>query len=146
MALADAFPASELAPRALYALGVGALINKFYSQATQALARLQTGYPEYRPDAVAYWLGRSLAAEGKAAEAQAQWQALVERTPDIFFGVLAAYALAGIPMTDAAMLDQIDAVAGPAGRLEGDDGSRAFAETWLAATGKVESPAPSMFA
>ncbi len=133
MALADAFPTSELAPRALYALGVGAFIDQLYSQASQALTRLQTGYPDHRPDAVAYWLGRSLAAEGKTDAARAQWQGLVDHTPDIYFGVLAAYALAGIPMTDAAMLNQIDAVAGSSGRLTGDDGSRAFAETWLAA-------------
>jgi soluble lytic murein transglycosylase len=132
MALADAFPASEFAPRALYALGVGALVNQLYGQASQALTRLQVNYPDYRPDAVAYWLGRSLAAEGKSAEARAQWEALAARTPDIYFGVLAAYALAGAPMTDAAMLNQIDAVAGPASRLAGDDGSRAFAESWLA--------------
>ena len=132
MALADAFPASEFAPRALYALGVGVLVNQLYGQASQALTRLQVNYPDYRPDAVAYWLGRSLAAEGKAEEARAQWEALVARTPDIYFGVLAAYALAGVPMTNAAMLGQIDAVAGPASRLAGDDGSRAFAESWLA--------------
>jgi soluble lytic murein transglycosylase len=56
----------------------------------------------------------------------------VARAPDTYFGVLAAYALAGVPMTDGGMLTQIDAVVGPASRLAGDDGSQAFAERWLA--------------
>ena len=114
LALADAFPASERAPQALYALGVGANIKQLYSQSIQALSRLQTNYPDYRWDAVSYWLGRSYAAHGEPDKAHAQWEALVARAPDIYYGVLAAFGLQGTPMQDAALLTAIDSVAGPA--------------------------------
>jgi len=133
LALADGFPASERAPQALYALGVGAFNAQLYAQAAEVLARLQNAYPDYRWDAVGYWLGRSQAAAGQSDAARATWQALVNRAPDIYYGILAQYALADIAMTDAAMLAQIDAVLGPASRAPGDDGSQAFAEQWLAA-------------
>jgi len=132
LALADAFPASERAPQALYALGMGAFNAELYAQAAEALDRLQRSYPDYRWDAVGYWLGRSQAAAGQEDAAQATWQALVNRAPDIYYGILANYALAAIPMTDAAMLNRIAEVAGPFSRVPGDDGSQAFAEQWLA--------------
>ncbi len=47
-------------------------------------------------------------------QARAQWQALVDRAPDTYYGVLAAYALADIGMTDNAVLDRMEAIAGPA--------------------------------
>ncbi|MFO7631429.1 MAG: transglycosylase SLT domain-containing protein [Caldilinea sp.] len=132
LALADGFPASERAPQALYALGFGAFNAGLYAQAAEVLARLQSGYPDYRWDATGYWLGRSQAAAGQNDAARATWQAMVNRAPDIYFGILANYALAGVPMTDAAMLARIDEVSGPASRAAGDDGSQAFAERWLA--------------
>jgi len=132
LALADSFPASERAPQALYALGVGAFNAQLYAQAAEVLTRLQTAYPDYRWDAVGYWLGRSQAAAGQRDAARATWQALANRAPDIYYGILAQYALADIAMTDAAMLRRIDAVLGPVSRAPGDDGSQAFAEQWLA--------------
>lgn len=132
LALVDSFPASERAPQALYALGFGAFTNGLYTQAAEVLARLQSGYPDYRWDLVGYWLGRSQAAAGQSDAARATWQAMADRAPDIYYGILANYALAGVPMSDAAMLARIDEVAGPASRVPGDDGSQAFAETWLA--------------
>lgn len=102
-----------------------------HGQAAPIFERLQTSYPDYRWDAVAYWLGRSQAGSGDSAGAQATWQALVERAPDIYYGVLAAYALADVPMTDAAALASAAQIAGPASRLADDDGSQAFAEQWL---------------
>lgn len=132
LALADGFPASERAPQALYALGFGAFALGLYEQAVEALARLQRSYPDYRWDAVGYWLGRSQAAAGQVEAARATWQAVVDRAPDIYFGILSHYALKGIAMTDAAMLTRIREVAGPASRVPGDDGSQAFAERWLA--------------
>lgn len=131
LALADSFPASAQAPQALYALGIGAISKQLYSQAVPVFERLQGSYPDYRPEAVAYWLGRSRAGAGDSAAAQAEWQALVTRAPDVYFGVLAAYGLAGIAMEDGAVLAEIEAVAGPASRLAGDDGTQAFAEGWL---------------
>jgi soluble lytic murein transglycosylase len=132
LALADGFPASERAPQALYALGVGAFDVKLYAQAAEVLARLQTAYPDYRWDAVGYWLGRSQAASGQIDLARATWQTLVNRAPDIYYGILARYALADIAMSDAAMLARIAEVMGPFSRVQGDDGSQAFAEQWLA--------------
>ncbi|MFN3332212.1 MAG: tetratricopeptide repeat protein, partial [Caldilinea sp.] len=76
LALADGFPASERAPQALYTLGVGAFTAGLYSQAAEVLARLQSSYPDYRWDAVGYWLGRSQAAAGQADVAQATWRAV----------------------------------------------------------------------
>ncbi|MBK8048205.1 MAG: transglycosylase SLT domain-containing protein [Anaerolineales bacterium] len=131
LALADAFPQSERTPPALYALGIGAFSKSLFGQSVQVLDRLQRGYPDYRPEAVSYWHGRALAADNNLDAARAQWQALVARAPDVYYGVLAAYGLADMPMTNAAMLERIDAVAGAAGRLAGDDGSQAFAEQWL---------------
>lgn len=132
LALADGFPASERSPQALYTLGFGALAAGLNSQAAEVLARLQSGYPDYRWDATGYWLGRSQAAAGQSDAARATWQAVVNRAPDIYFGILSKYALAGTPMTDAAMLTRIREVVGPASRVPGDDGSQAFAEQWLA--------------
>ena len=132
LTLADAFPESERAPQALYALGMGLLERELHGQAIPLLTRLQQQYPDQRVDAVAYWLGRAHAAAGQPEPARAQWQGLVDRAPDTYFGVLAAYALARAPMTDGDMMAEIDLVAGPASRLPGDDGSQAFAERWLA--------------
>lgn len=138
LALADSFPASERAPQALYVLGVAAFNAELSAQAAEVLSRLQIAYPEYRWDAVGYWLGRSQAAAGQRDAARTTWQALADRAPDIYYGILARYALAGVSMTDAAMLMRIAEVADPSSRVEGDDGSQAFAEAWLA--GWLEVP------
>ena len=106
LALADAFPQSERAPQALYALGIGAFTKQLYSQSVQAFSRLQANYPEYRWDAVHYWLGRSHAANGEQEEARAQWQALVDRAPDIYYGVLAAYGAASHPHAGCSPVDR----------------------------------------
>lgn len=131
LALADAFPQSDRAPQALYALGIGAIDKKLFGQASQVLTRLQTNYADYRWDAVAYWLGRALAAQGNADAARSQWQALIDRAPDIYYGVLAAYATKAVALTGGAEFEQMAQVAGPAGRLASDDGTQAFAEQWL---------------
>ena len=131
MAVADRFPASDRAPQALYALGIGAITKQLYGQAAPVLERLQANYPDYRWDAVAYWLGRAYAGAGNNEGARAAWQGLVDRAPDIYYGVLAGYALHDIAMKDAAALASMHAIVGPPSRLEGDDGSQAFAEQWL---------------
>ncbi|MBW7882094.1 MAG: tetratricopeptide repeat protein [Caldilineaceae bacterium] len=132
LALADAFPASERAPQALYLLGLGAYRNRFFDQAAEVLDRLRSSYPDYRWDAASYWLGRSLAATGATDAARTQWQSVVARAPDIYYGVLSAYALQDEPMINAAMLTRMASIAGPPSRLAGDDGSQEFAEQWLA--------------
>jgi soluble lytic murein transglycosylase len=132
LALAEAFPASERAPQALYTVGLGAFLNGLYVESANAFTRLQTDYPDYRWDGVGYWRGRALQATGDAETARTSWQAVVERAPDIYYGVLAAQALQQLGTSGGAMLRNVAAVAGPPSRLDGDDGSQPFAEQWLA--------------
>ncbi|MCC6167316.1 MAG: transglycosylase SLT domain-containing protein [Caldilineaceae bacterium] len=141
LALADTFPASDRAPQALYTVGVGAFVNGLYVESADALTRLQTHYPDYRWDAAAYWRGRALQAKGEVESARAAWQSLVERAPDIYFGVLAAQALAQAGTTHGAMLRHVADVAGQPTSLAGDDGSQAFAEQWLAEWLQVDAAA-----
>lgn len=141
LALADTFPASDRAPQALYTVGVGAFVNGLYVESADALTRLQTHYPDYRWDAAAYWRGRALQAKGEVESARAAWQSLVERAPDIYFGVLAAQALAQAGTTHGAMLRHVADVAGQPTSLAGDDGSQAFAEQWLAEWLQVDTAA-----
>jgi len=131
LALADAFPSSERSPAALYSVGIGAIREGDHAQARDLFTRLQAGYPDYRIGHVGYWLGRAQQALGAPDAARAAWQAVVDRVPDLYYGVLSAQALANLPNTDAAVLANVAAIAGPASRLPGDDGSQAFAEAWL---------------
>ncbi|MCC6458757.1 MAG: transglycosylase SLT domain-containing protein [Caldilineaceae bacterium] len=134
LSLVDLFPKSDRAPQALYTVGVGAFANELYVESADALRRAQMNYPDYRWDAVGYWLGRAQAANGDRADAEETWQALVERAPDIYYGVMAAQAMRQLAGTDGAIVNMrnMRAVAGPPSRVAGDDGSRAFAEQWLA--------------
>lgn len=139
LTLADAFPESTRAPAALYAVGLGAHENGLHGQAAQAFSRLREGYPEYRWDAAGYWLGRAYQAQGDQEAAAAAWQTLVKRAPDIYYGVLAGQALAGQQPHSAAILTTMAGIVGPRTTLAGDDGSRAFAEQWLASWWQVEA-------
>ena len=131
LALAELFPQSTRAADALYAVGTGALRAGLHGQAVASYTRLQNEYPDYRWPGVAYWLGRALAANNQPDAARVAWQALVDRAPDIYYGVLAAQALKGLPVTDAALLANVKQIVGPPSRVAGDDGSQAFAEEWL---------------
>jgi soluble lytic murein transglycosylase len=131
LTLADGFPASERAPLGLYTVALGAVQAGMHAQAVDLLARLQRDYPEYRWAAVGYWLGRAYQARGESAQAQVQWRTLVETAPDIYYGILAAYSLRQQPLTGGSMMTAMKTIAGPPTRLEGDDGSQAFAERWL---------------
>jgi soluble lytic murein transglycosylase len=131
LTLADGFPTSDRAPAALYAVGLGAVQTGLHSQAVDIFTRLQRDYAQYKWDAVAYWLGRAYEARGDEAAAQGQWRTLVQTAPDIYYGILAAYALRGEPVNNGNMLTTMKVIAGPATRLAGDDGSQAFAERWL---------------
>jgi soluble lytic murein transglycosylase len=134
LSLAELFPKSDLAPQALYTVGMGAYINHLYVESADALQRAQSNYPDYRWDAVGYWLGRAQAAKGDRTAANATWKALVDRAPDIYYGVLAAQAIRQLDGTGGAVVDlhNMEAIVGPASRVAGDDGSQAFAEQWLA--------------
>ena len=134
LSIAELFPASERAPQALYTVGVGAYANALYVESADALQRAQTLYPDYRWDAVGYWLGRAQAANGDRAAAEATWQAVVDRAPDIYFGIMAAQAMRQLPGTGGAVVNRqnMAAIVGPASSVAGDDGSQAFAEQWLA--------------
>jgi soluble lytic murein transglycosylase len=113
---------------------VGAFANGLYVESADALGRAVANYPEYRWDAVGYWLGRARDANGDRAGAEAAWQSVVDRAPDIYYGVMSAQAIRQLGSRDGAVVSpqNMAAVAGPASRVEGDDGSRAFAEQWLA--------------
>ena len=141
LVLADAFPDSALAPQALFWVGTGAFHSGLYNEAADTYARLQRQYPDYRWDAAGYWLGRAYQAQGNNDAANAQWQALVDRAPDIYYGILAAQSLRQLPFAGGSMLTAMSAVAGPVGRLAGDDGTQAFAEQWLAAWLQVDPAA-----
>jgi soluble lytic murein transglycosylase len=131
--LADSFPASERAPFALYIVGFGAYQAGLYAQSITLYERLQNDYPEYNWPGVAFWLGRAHQAHGDSAEAVASWQALVDKAPDIYYGILAAQSLKKLPLVSGNWLNAMSAIAGPATTLADDDGSQTFAEGWLAA-------------
>jgi soluble lytic murein transglycosylase len=59
---------------------------------------------------------------------------VVDRIPDTYFGVLSAQEIRQLDHTGGAIinLNNMGAIAGPPSRVEGDDGSQAFAERWLA--------------
>ncbi len=141
LVLADSFPNSALAPQALFWVGTGAFHGGLFNEAVDTFARLQRQYPDYRWDATGYWLGRAYQAQGDAEAADAQWQALVNRAPDIYYGILAAQSLRRLPFTSGSFLSAMSAVAGPASRMAGDDGSQAFAEQWLGAWLQVDPAA-----
>ncbi len=133
LTLADAFPTSDRAPLALYLVGLGAYQRGLSDQAVALFTRLQQDYPDYNWPAVSYWLGRTQLAAGNATAARQSWRDLVERAPDIYYGVLAAYALRETPLVSGNFLNGMSTVSGPAGTLAGDDGSQSFAEQWLTA-------------
>ena len=56
LSIAELFPTSDRAPQALYTVGVGAFANQLYVESADALQRAQSNYPDYRWDAVGYWL------------------------------------------------------------------------------------------
>ncbi len=132
IALADAFPNSELAPQALFWVGMGAYGNDLYPEAVNVFQRLQREYPDHRWDAVAFWLGRAQHELGDYEGANATWAQLVNRAPDIYYGILAAYSKESIQLSGGSMLMSMNAIAGPATTLAGDDGSQAFADQWMA--------------
>ncbi len=136
--LVDAFPGSERAPRALYILGIGSMSNRLYTQAVLSFSRLQNEYPAEQPQATSYWLGRAYAARGDAENATAQWQALVDREPDTYYGVLAGVALLDTNHSNN-VFRLVPELPNPASTLAGDDGSRAFAEQWLSGWSGVDA-------
>ena len=129
--LADTFPDSERAAFALYIVGFGAYQGGFYEQSVMIYELLQEQYPDYSESGVAFWLGRAYQANGDDTNANAEWQALVERTPDSYYGILAAQAMRQLPLVAGNLLNAMSNIVGPATTLAADDGSRAFAEEWL---------------
>ncbi|MFZ1752624.1 MAG: transglycosylase SLT domain-containing protein, partial [Caldilineaceae bacterium] len=140
LTLADRFPGSKRAADGLSVLGIGAYVNGLYAQSADAFQRLRDGYPEVRPDASAYWLGRALYAQGQRNEARQLWLELVKSEPDTYYGILAGLAAGRVGYAPQEFIfGGMEQAAGPATTLAGDDSSRAFAESWLA--GWVAAPA-----
>jgi soluble lytic murein transglycosylase len=131
LTLADTFPDSTRTPPALYAVSLGAIKQGSHPQAITLLKRLQENYPDHNWPAVAYWLGRAHQAHGQKSEARAAWQALVDKAPDIYYGILAAHSLREMPLVAGNFLNAMSTITGPPTTLAGDDGSQAFAEQWL---------------
>jgi len=138
LVLADTFPDSERAPAALYAISLSAYQTGSFDQAITLLGRLQEKYPDYTWSAVAYWLGRAHHAHGEGEKARAEWQALVDKAPDIYYGILAAQSLRQMPLVAGNFLNAMPTIVGPASTLAGDDGSQTFAEAWL--QGWIKAP------
>ncbi|MEZ4713806.1 MAG: transglycosylase SLT domain-containing protein [Caldilineaceae bacterium] len=132
LALADAFPQSERAPDALYAIGLGAYRTKLWTQMRQMYSRLYEQYPDYKALAVGYWLGRAYAETGEPEKAQAQWRKLETEAPDVYYGILAQEGLQQNPLHISERMDNLRALTHRATTNPEDDGSVAFAETWLA--------------
>jgi len=131
-ALADGFPGSARAADGLSVLGINSFVSGLYSQSANAFQRLYDNYPEVRPAASAYWLGRSLYAQGQRTEAQQLWAELVESDPESYYGVLAALGVKRVGYApEEFIFGGMEQAVGPASTLAGDDGSRAFAEEWL---------------
>jgi soluble lytic murein transglycosylase len=141
-ALADAFPGSERAPNALYVLGIGSITNRLYPQALLSFTRLQTDYPNERWPAATYWRGRAHYALNQREDARAQWQLLVDRDPQSYFGVLAGLALLGADEPGRNIFNAVNQLPNPASTLTGDDGSQVFAEQWLSA--RINVPADQL--
>ncbi len=150
LALADGFPSSSRAPDALYAIGLGAQLNGLFTQAIITFQRMQRDYPTHKWSAVGYWLGRAHFTRQEIESAQAQWQIVAGQEPDGYYGVLSALALARVAASDlpqgsgGELLAEITTIAGPASTLAGDDGSRTFAEAWLAEWSSPAATAPSI--
>ena len=132
LTLAELFPESERAPASLYFVAIGAYRNGLYGQSVSTFERLQRDYPDYRWDAVGYWLGRALHANGMPLAGNETWQNLVDRAPDIYYGVLAAQGITDPSGRQSSAIDGISAISADFTPLAGDDGSQAFAEEWLA--------------
>lgn len=144
LTLSDTFTQSERAPLALYVVGLGAYQQKLYGQAVELYSRLQQDYPDYRWDAVGFWLGRAEHAQGNPPAARKTWQALVDRAPDIYYGILAGFALHQASWEQGRFLTEMAKVVGPPSTLANDDGSQQFAESWLQSW--IKSPDPNLAA
>jgi soluble lytic murein transglycosylase len=132
LTLADSFPESEQAPASLYAVGIGAYREGLYGQSVDTFGRLQRDYPDYRWDAVGFWLGRAQHANGMPNAGVETWRNLVDRAPDIYHGILAGYGLQDPSMRQGNAFDDISLMVSGSTPSPGDDGSQAYAEQWLA--------------
>ena len=130
LTLASAFPGSNRAAAGLALAGIGAFERGRYAQAANTFRRLLTHYPNAQPDFATYWLGRARHAQGEIAAARSLWQALAARAPESYYGVLAALE-ADAHQPGQNFVPRIGAIVKAVPALPGDDGSRAFAESWL---------------
>ena len=130
--LVDAFADSPQAADALAVAGVGAFAHGRYAQAANNFERLLTHYVDAQPDAANYWRGRARYAEGNTVAARSLWRTLAARSPETYYGVLAALELMPSQLPPGQeIIPRMRAAGSAAPALPGDDGSRAFAESWL---------------
>ncbi len=137
--LLDAFPDSEQAADGLAVAGIGAFAHGRYAQAANNFERLLSDYPDAQPDAATYWLGRARHAQGEVDAARSLWQLLAARRPPTYYGVLAGVE-AGAARPGQKIIPRMRAADAAVSTLPGDDGSRAFAESWLSGPGGIPRP------
>lgn len=138
IALADRFPNSTRATQALYFVGFGAFSEGLTGQAISTYERLRQEYPDYRPDAVGYWLGRGYLSQNEPSKAEQLWQTLVPIYRDTYYGILIAQylnrstgLLALANLEGDSIVDSVQLISDSASRLSTDDRSQEFAEHWL---------------
>ena len=130
--LLDAFPDSQQAADGLAVAGIEAFAHGRYAQAANNFERLLTDYPDAQPDTATYWLGRARYAEGNTVAARSPWRTLAARSHETYYGVLAGLELMSSRTPPGQeIIPRMRAAASAAPALPGDDGSRAFAESWL---------------
>ena len=139
--LQDAFPDSQQAADGLTVAGIGAFAHGRYAQAANNFERLLADYPDAQPDAATYWLGRARHALGEVDAARSLWQLLAASQPEGYYGVLAGVELVSSRNAPGQeIIPRMHAADADAPALPGDDGSRAFAESWL--SGLEGAPLP----
>jgi peptidoglycan lytic transglycosylase len=107
--VAERYPTSEQAPRALFHAAILSLARKKIRSAAAELDTLIDRYPE-TPDvgAARYWSGRALVALGDTARAQDRWLWVTRNDPLSYYGALAARRLGEEPWSPDEASDRFD--------------------------------------
>jgi soluble lytic murein transglycosylase len=109
LAVAERYPTSEQAPRALFQAAILSLARKKIRSAAAELDTLVDRYPD-TPDAgaVHYWSGRALATLGDSARARDRWLWVTRNEPLSYYGALAAQRLGEEPWAPDEARDRFD--------------------------------------
>ncbi len=132
--LVNRYPQSELAPEAAFQAGIALYRQGDYPAAVAAFGQADAAAPGVRQHSAAQlWIGKSHAALGQTAEAQAAWELAAGIDPTGYYSERAAELLAGgQPFTPPGGVDLNPDLAA----------ERQAAEDWLRATFGVADSAP----